>query len=395
MNLKAWVTTLVLMFILGAMFRSALWVTIPPLVLTIALVAHWWRNHALDRVEYRRKYHYTRGFPGEQTSVQIEIENRKLLPISWLRASDPWPRQVAPLDDSVLAPSHIPEQFFLTHTHSLRWFEEVKREYAIQFSERGIYQVGPAVLRSGDLFGIYDLSRELEDSDLLTVFPEVLPLAALELKAEDPFGDLRSRQLIFDDPNRPIGVREYRPEDSFRHVHWAATAHTGELQVKVYQPVSSQVLVVCLNAATLPNYWEGIIPALLEQLVKVSATLVYEGVQRGYAVGIISNGSLAHADHPFRCPPNRSPQQLARLLAALAGVTPFTTTAFEQYLLRAMTDIPFGATLVVVTAYVSDALVETLARLRRYRRHMTLLSLDVTPPPEMAGINVVHLPFTG
>ncbi len=36
------------------------------------------------------------GFPGESIPVKIEIENRKFLPLTWLRTVDPWPKAVGP-----------------------------------------------------------------------------------------------------------------------------------------------------------------------------------------------------------------------------------------------------------------------------------------------------------
>jgi uncharacterized protein (DUF58 family) len=192
-----------------------------------------------------------------------------------------------------------------------------------------------------------------------------------------------------------MGVREYRPEDGFRRIHWPATARTGELQVKIYQAVSTQVLVVCLNVATFPHFWEGVYPALLEQLIKVTATLVYQSIQDGYSVGLISNGCLAHADQPFHIAPGRSPRQLAKLLQALAEVTPFTTAPFEKYLLKSAPVIPYGATLILVTGLVTPDLVDTLVRLKKYRRNMTLISLEDKTPPAIPGIRTVHLPFSG
>jgi uncharacterized protein (DUF58 family) len=156
------------------------------------------------------------------------------------------------------------------------------------FRKRGIYAVGPAKLESGDLFGLFENSKEEGPIELLTVFPDLLDFSQLQLPAEDPFGDRRSRRRIFEDPNQPIGVRNYHPEDSFRRIHWPMTAHTGELQVKVYQPSSANVLVVCLNVSTFSRHWEGTNSALLEHLIKVTATLVNKGIQDGYRVGLIA-----------------------------------------------------------------------------------------------------------
>lgn len=191
----------------------------------------------------------------------------------------------------------------------------------------------------------------------------------------------------------PMGVREYHPGDSFRHVHWPATARTGELQVKVYQPTSARVTMVCINTSTFERHWEGVYPELLEHLISVSATLIYESIQDGCQVGLLSNGCLAHADRPLNIPPSRSPKQLGYLLEALAGVTPMVMVPFESFLLREMPKVPYGASLLVVSAVSSAPLIHTLQRIKQYNRKVTLLSLAQQAPETVPGITILHRPF--
>ncbi len=393
MSARIWLQILILALLAGALL-SFPWLTYFAIaVIIIMALAHEWRLHALDRLHYIREFHYTRGFPGEETDVKLTIENNKLLPISWLRVSDTWPNAVGPQNQEILAPSHIPDQGLLVNLYSLRWYERISRSYRIAFRKRGIYQIGPLSLEGGDLFGLYEKHEQRPQSDYLVVFPEMLPLQHPQLRAEDPFGNRRSPKPLFEDPNQPIGIRPYLPEDGFRRIHWPATARTGELQVKIFQPVSARTVVICLNVSTELQFWLGYSPAILEQLVKVCATLAYQGVEDGYAVGLFSNGCLAHSDQPFRIQPGRSPHQLGVLLQALAGVTPYVTTPFETFLIRSMAQVPFGATLVIVTALLPESLQDTLIRLRRYRPHITLISLAKQPPPDLPGIQQIHLPF--
>jgi uncharacterized protein (DUF58 family) len=190
-----------------------------------------------------------------------------------------------------------------------------------------------------------------------------------------------------------MGVRDYHPEDDFRHLHWPATARTGQLQVKVYQPTSTQTLVLCLNVSTYPHYWQGVYPAMFERLLSLAGTLLSHGIERGYRVGLISNGCLSNSDQTFRVPPGRSPEQLGRLLQALAGATPVVVTSFERFLLREVPRVPYGSTLLILTAVTTPELVETLASLRKHERVLTLLSLAEESPPHIKGVRSVHMPF--
>ncbi len=389
----AWLNVLILTFLAGVLLNFPWLIYFSVAIGLVLALAHQWRRRALNRLAYSRRFRYTRGFPGEQTEVRITIENNKLLPVSWLRASDEWPEAVGPADTSILAPSHNPLHGFLVNLYSLRWHERIQRGYTLLFRKRGIYELGPLTFEAGDLFGLFEKREERPLPQYLTVFPELLPIERFHLRTEDPFGDRRSPRPLFEDPSQAIGIRPYHPEDSFRRIHWPATARTGELQVKVYQPVAARVLVICMNVSTEVHFWLGYNQDLLEYLVKVCTTLAYQANEDGYAVGLFANGCLSHSDQPFRIRPGRAQGQLTLLLQALAGVTPYVIAPFESFLVRSMSEIPFGATILVVTALLPETLQDTLMRLRRYRSHITLVSLDPTPPPDLPGIHILHLPF--
>jgi uncharacterized protein (DUF58 family) len=390
---STWLPLLIVIFIAGALLQTSWLVVTSTAIMMVIGLAHLWRRYALKDVIYRRRWHYNRGFPGESTQVRIEIENKKRLPLSWLRAADLWPLPVAPTNEKLYPHAGSSEQGQLLTVTGLRGHDQVNRSYTIQYQSRGRYEVGPVSLESGDLFGLYAANTQIDSYDALTVFPELLPLKALQLPTDDPFGDLRSRRRLFEDPTSPNGVRPYQPEDEFRHVHWAATARTGTLQVKTYQPVTSRVMLVCLNVLTTQQPWLGSHRDLFEQLIKVAATLVYEGHQAGYSVGLISNGCVARADQPFQISPGRSNEQLAQLLGALAAVTQYTTAPFENLLMKSLPKVPYGSTLVIVTALLPQELLETLMALKRYRPNATLFSLQPEPPPVLPGIRTIHLPF--
>ena len=391
----SWWPFLVLVFLLAIAFQVYPLAAFAIMLLAVSGLAFWWRKRALQGVTYQRRLIYRRGYPGERITVQLEAENRKFLPMPWLRVQDMIPSAVGPEEEGLLKPSHSPDLGTLVSLFSLRWYERDRRTFTLLLRKRGVHRLGPPLLESGDLFGVFEQVDEPETYDYLTVFPEPLAYQALQLPSADPYGDRRARRRLYEDPNLPMGVREYHSEDDFRRIHWPATARTGELQVKVYQPVSTRVMVVCLNVSTFPHYWEGTHPELLEYLVRVCAALVEQGLKDGYRVGLVSNGCLGHSDQPFRIPPGRSPAQLVQLLSALAGVTPFVTGPFDRFLVAETPRLPYGATLVVVTGLINKGLPETLLRLRQHGRRVALLSFARENPEMIPGVQVYYRPYSG
>jgi uncharacterized protein (DUF58 family) len=393
LNLRPWIIFLLFIFIVALFLGNTWLIVFSAAIIVILGLAYLYARRSLTHLFYRRHWQYKRGFPGEKTQLQLEIENRKILPITWLRISDHWPLAIHIQEREKLSPFYLTGFGQLVHIFSMKWFEQIQRKYTLTFEERGVYPIGPVDLTSGDLFGLYENSRQDPNQDYLIVYPEILALQSFNPKTLNPLGENKSKRRLYEDPNRPMGVRAYHPEDDFRRIHWPATARTGNLQVKVYQPVSSKVVVICLNISTSEQSWLGTDRVLFEHLVKVAATLVYKYIDDGYAVGLVSNCALAYSDRAFQIPPSTSTRQLILLLETLARVTPFVTTPFETFLGKALTQMPFGASLVIISALNTPELFEALMRVKRYRSNTTLVSLDANNPPELPGIHAIHMPF--
>jgi len=226
----------------------------------------------------------------------------------------------------------------------------------------------------------------------IVVYPPLRTVEELGVRSEDPFGTRRARRRLFHDPGQAMGVRAYVVGDSFKDIHWPATARTGALQTRVYQPIAGQDLVVCLNAATYERHWEGYDPARTEALVETAAALIVRALEDGHRVGLISNGSIARSGRPFRIPPSRAPGHMSLLLECLAGLTPIVKAPFAAYLLGEAPSLAYGSTLLVITGLTTAPILEALIQLRARGRRARLVSLADDPPPYLAGIPTTHLP---
>ncbi|NLX10277.1 MAG: DUF58 domain-containing protein [Chloroflexi bacterium] len=391
-----WLSLAVIMLVVAVLAQIKALLAAVAFMLVVLLVSWLWSRSSLRRLVYSREFPYRRFFPDEQFDVQLRVENRKLLPISWLQAEDEWPINVGPANDLSLARTeHDPDAGYLINTYSLRSYERIRRRTALLARQRGVYEIGPVQLVSGDLFSLFDRKIVLTSRrEVLIVYPRIRPLPELGLPLKDPFGDRRVQQRLFEDPSRTMGVRDYAPQDSFRHIHWKATARVGSLQTRVYEPTRSQRTVLCLNVATFEQYWRGVWPAMLEYEMELAASLASWGLEQGHSVGMIANGTLAHADQPFRIPPSRSPEQLTRLLEALAAVSYFVSSSYDRFLLDESPRIPWGATLVLITPFLNDAIAASILRLRDSGRRVVLLALAKTGPPYIPGVLTYHLPIS-
>jgi len=120
-----------------------------------------------------------------------------------------------------------------TSVGAIRPGEQVELGTVRGAPRRGEAHTAWVELRSAAPFGVAERRRRLPADVTTLVLPRVVPLGAL------PFIDLASsREAAADTEARRgqgpeyLGVREFRPGDPIRQVHWRLTARHGELVVR-------------------------------------------------------------------------------------------------------------------------------------------------------------------
>lgn len=348
---------------IGMLAQSNVTIALGALLFATGGFARLWSRLALVEVGYDRVLSMRRAFVGETVDVTTRLSNAKLLPVPWIELREQVPRDL-PIEGARVRPSGIPRVSFIQRATSLAGNQALDWSFRLAPIERGYYRLGPARLRSGDLFGFFEREEQLEQQDSLLVYPQTFELPELGLDSERPFGDRRGGNRIFEDPSRVVGVRDYLPGDPLKRVDWNATARVGRLQSRLYEPSRTLATVVALNVTTMEHSWEGYIPLLLERNISVAASVARHVAEAGEAVGLIANGAFPDSDRPIRLGASSHPDQLVHILEALATIAPFTTSTLGGELESRTHPLPVGANVVVIAALMPQDLVATLTRLR-------------------------------
>jgi uncharacterized protein (DUF58 family) len=314
-------------------------------------------RYSLSRVEFHRSFTPRRAFYGEDITLTLEVTNRKPLPLAWLEVTDELPEEIEPKRGRII-PSLRQRRQHLVHLFSLRWYERVRRKVTITCRARGHFPLGPARLRSGDLFGITSQGQALEDVQYLIVYPKVVPLEALGIPALHPFGDYRAPRPLLEDPTRTIGVRDYQVTDPLRRVHWKATARLGRLQTRQYEATTAHRVAIFLNMDTLGEYAEyrGFVRPVLELNIMTAASCAAWATVEHHPVGLYANGYLPEGLHRVRLSPALGEANLMKMLEALAKVYPTPVIPIGDLMILEAAGLPWGTTAVVVTAVIDSPL---------------------------------------
>lgn len=360
------------------------------LVLALAaLASELWARHCLSNVTYRRRLGQTQIAYGEETTLSFEFINAKPLPLAWLLVRDRYPRKVRLLTSDV--PKKAPPQrTVLVTLLSLRWYERVIRTHRIRGNHRGCFQFGPAEITSGDMLGFQRRRRVDAEVDTLTVYPKVVPLPVLGLPASRPSGEARAARRIVEDPLRFATVREYAPGDSPRHIHWKASAHTGSLQTKVFDPGATLSLTIAVDVQTYPRVYE-IVPEYLEYVISAAASLAVHALNQRHMVGLCAN-SLAESGRGWvHLLPGRHAEQMTRILSALAALDSFRGLPFHDMLHDLGPSLHYGASVAAISSLPGDPLYEALFALGEAGHGVLLLTVGDSVPVVPSRLAHYHL----
>lgn len=388
----AWIVLAVLLTLLGLALDSLLLTAAAVSLFVIIAASGFWSRLSLFGLHYTRQFSETRAFLGETLDLTLEVRNQKFLPLTWLEVVDVF-SPTLPLDGGEVVLNRASNLGEFRSFWMPGAFQRLTRRFSIQCTQRGYHTYGPATVNTGDGFGLFNRKALASKQDCVIVYPRLYSVAELRLPAKNPFGERGSQLQLFEDPLRTVGIREWRSGDDLRRVHWKATARHRNLLSRVYEPSEEPQMLIFLNVATLPRHWQGNIPELQERAISVAGSLAAHCTELRLPVGLIANGYLPGSDQPIRLLPGRSPDQLVRMMELLAAVTPFATRPIEELIWREAPRLPWGATLLVVTAIAHDDLLAALLDLSYAGRQVVLFTLAEEPPTrQLPGILVYHLP---
>ncbi|MBN1661231.1 MAG: DUF58 domain-containing protein [Anaerolineae bacterium] len=327
------------------------------LLTALLILSFIWARSGTGRLAVERNVRTTRSQVGKLAEERLVVRNQSLLPKLWIEVRD----------DSTL-PGHRVSRVIspLGSRKSFAWTVQTR------CVARGRYRLGPLTLSSGDPFGLFRTTRDLEDprATTLIVYPPTVELPGFApLLGVLPGGDTMRRRTPYVTTN-VSGVRDYAPGDSFNRIHWPSTARTGRLISKEFEldPTADVWLFLDLeHAAQSELPWVGhptwneprlpwekstefnLPPSTIEYGVAISASLAKHLVEQDRGVGLISYSKQRHV-----LPADRGERQLSKILETLAVITAEGRIPIAEILAAEGAHLSRNTTVIVITATEQD-----------------------------------------
>ena len=180
---------------------------------------------------------------GDQLTGRITLTKKGAAPLGLLR-----------FEESI-APELGRRPRFTVHRFAGTWQRQLT--YPLVGLARGRFQVGPLLVRSTDPFGLAKIDRRFASVREAMITPKVHPLGGLKsATGAGQTGDARPQKIGLIGADDVL-VREYRPGDDVRRIHWRTTAHRNELMVRREEQAWDPAVALVLDNRLLAHAGTG------------------------------------------------------------------------------------------------------------------------------------------
>lgn len=357
-------------------------------LLGLLLVSRWMASQGVEQITAAREMDRDTAEVGDDVTVTVMFNNKSRFPIPWILAEDLLPRKALAQRPPRLSISGQRLAVFM-----LKRVAAKRIRYHIRCDMRGYYQIGPVVLESGDVFGLYRKYRVLTVPTFLRVYPKIVPIPNYDIASRRPLGEVKLMHRLFEDPTRISGVRAYQQGDPLSRVHWRATARTGMLHSKTYDTtcIAGMTVVLDFHQSSYSQRYE---PLSSELAVTTAASLANAVYETGEQIGLVTNardaadrvssGTIqvdirnrnnAHESagmldknerlRPLMVPTRRGYEQFRQILESLVRVELTDGLTLSQLLAETASQLPKNATVMAVLSGVTYETAISLGALRR------------------------------
>lgn len=316
------------------------------MLLSLLAISYLWSRLSLQRLAMSRSLSLDRVRAGDWVTEEITISNRGRLPKLWVEVRD----------HSSLPGHRAGRVVHLGSRGSSEWVGTTR------CVSRGRFRLGPMTISSGDPLGLFRVHKSVPVTHHLTVYPVALDVSRVPLPAATMSGGKTVNRNVAIAADTISGVREYATGDPLNRISWTATARTGTMMVKEFDPDPTSDLWIMLDlggskwsardshadpvrVASASDTEVALLHSAEEHAIALAGSVAERALAEGRKVGLIVNRAM-----PIRLDPAGSQRQWFRIFETLAIATSFGNRSLLEAISAEASKFSRNAGLVVVTA---------------------------------------------
>jgi hypothetical protein len=243
--------------------------------LLILIGSRFYSEYLIRNLRVTRMDCELRVFRHEWVNVEMKVENHGALPAFMLVTTDsPGALQVLRMKKSLCTLGRRSLSFY---------------SWEGLCSDRGIFSLGPAVIRGADPLGLFPFHLTAAETTKLFVYP-VLRSITIKRSGGIPLGHMLSVNPLYEDITRCRSLRPYNPGDEPRRINWKVSAHvstfSNSLLVNEYEATAEYPVMIFLNLDR-DEYPVRKHRAYMERTIEAAAALCLKAERERQKIGLI------------------------------------------------------------------------------------------------------------
>lgn len=323
-------------------------------LLALVAITFWWTRSLVQNISVNRVLRTKWCVVGDTIQEDFVVRNDGRLPALWVEVRDE---------------STIP-RYHPGVVEALRGLDERRWTAKAVCRRRGMFQLGPLRILTGDPFGIFQGSVTYNSQTNFIVYPPLLDVPGLPMPAGSSSGDSRSSLRTLHVTTDASSIRDYAPGDSLHRIHWLSSARLGELRSKEFDLEPSGNLWVILDLDASVHFGEDE-ESTEEYAVKIAGALVHRAIRDNKAVGLVAYGA-----EKTIIPPAKGARQLWRIMEELATVSANGRLPLQRVMSDVSVTLGRGLSIVVITPSTDPSWLNSLALMRQRSGGPAVILLD-------------------
>ena len=251
-------------------------------------------RRSVEDVQYRMEPSVKSVEQEEEFLLRTTIENHSKFNIPYLFVEEAIPDEVELLDSDRMELQH--EKGFHFH-HSVLFMKKrqrVRRNIRVIAHKRGIVRFNYAKLKIGDFLGIKELTKRVDFSQSIVVYPIRLQDKRLEQVLSDVMGEISIHSFLYEDPILIKGYRDYTGREPLRAISFPMSAKRNQLTVREFDHTRENMVDLIFDVSYKGDFDNYFIQQ--EALFALTRSVCEEFEQKKIGYRLITNAYYATMD---------------------------------------------------------------------------------------------------
>ena len=294
-------------------------------------------------------------YRGNEIDFSAEVKNKSILPIANMRMH----YYVYNMSGNF----SYDYEFYATMSPK----QQRKFGFAVSFDHVGLYDAGVKTVEIFDIFGIFRVRFEPDNSCKIQVLPRKLRMDKLPSDTKMQTESSRAVTASAVSGSDYTGVREYVYGDPMKTIQWKLSAHSATLVTKLLESYTNTGITMVLNFA-VPDFDDDVRSSLFDAILETSAAVGDYAHREGLDFEVMfQNSGIKHRFAPVSV--NDYGQMLHRMrISPCSDKNSGCTTLLQEDCAGSYAQ----ANIILCTSYINDEIIYSLISLKRMKKNPIL-----------------------